>query len=300
MKRYFALVFSALPFVFSNSADASNIYMLSGGFGTNDLTIAADLTARGHTVHIGVDYESFNGSIELGGYDTVYLQCNGNWSTGLRMPSAGQQQLVNWVNAGGRLVTSEWVIYYTFPGSKFDILAPIIPGAVTASYGSASETTYTQVWPHSVINAGLPTAFGIPLNNFTGTETFTLAKPGAFTYYNTGSAPGAMGLCGWGVGEGSVFSFTSTCGPDQVLEANFGRLFSNVMSATAPVPTQPCYANCDGSTGNPSLTANDFQCFLNKYAASDSYANCDGSTATPTLTANDFQCFLNKYAAGCS
>ncbi len=61
-----------------------------------------------------------------------------------------------------------------------------------------------------------------------------------------------------------------------------------------------CYANCDASTSTPLLTANDFQCFLNKYASGDSYANCDGSTATPVLTANDFQCFLNSYAAGCS
>ncbi|MBX3378002.1 MAG: DVUA0089 family protein [Phycisphaeraceae bacterium] len=61
-----------------------------------------------------------------------------------------------------------------------------------------------------------------------------------------------------------------------------------------------CYANCDGSTGNPLLTANDFQCFLNKYASGDPYANCDGSTGTPALTANDFQCFINKYAGGCT
>jgi hypothetical protein len=60
-----------------------------------------------------------------------------------------------------------------------------------------------------------------------------------------------------------------------------------------------CYANCDGSTATPRLNANDFQCFLNKYAAGDPYANCDGSTSPPTLNANDFQCFLNAYAAGC-
>ncbi len=61
-----------------------------------------------------------------------------------------------------------------------------------------------------------------------------------------------------------------------------------------------CYANCDGSTATPRLTANDFQCFINEYAANHSYANCDGSTGNPSLTANDFQCFINKYAAGCS
>ena len=62
----------------------------------------------------------------------------------------------------------------------------------------------------------------------------------------------------------------------------------------------PCYANCDASTGAPALTANDFQCFLNKFAAGDPYANCDASTGTPSLTANDFQCYLNKFAVGCS
>jgi hypothetical protein len=64
--------------------------------------------------------------------------------------------------------------------------------------------------------------------------------------------------------------------------------------------TQPCYANCDQSTAPPVLNANDFQCFLNKFAGADSYANCDQSTVAPVLNANDFQCYLNKYAAGCT
>ncbi len=60
-----------------------------------------------------------------------------------------------------------------------------------------------------------------------------------------------------------------------------------------------CYVNCDDSVGNPVLNANDFQCFLIKYAAGDPYANCDGSGTAPVLNANDFQCFLNKFAQGC-
>jgi hypothetical protein len=61
-----------------------------------------------------------------------------------------------------------------------------------------------------------------------------------------------------------------------------------------------CYANCDGSVASPILNANDFQCFLNAFAAALAYANCDGSTAIPILNANDFQCFLNAFAAGCN
>jgi len=58
-----------------------------------------------------------------------------------------------------------------------------------------------------------------------------------------------------------------------------------------------CFANCDFSTGTPVLTANDFQCFLDRYVAGSASANCDG---TGGLTANDFQCFINKYVSGCS
>jgi hypothetical protein len=61
-----------------------------------------------------------------------------------------------------------------------------------------------------------------------------------------------------------------------------------------------CYANCDGSTASPVLTANDFVCFLNAFADGQSYANCDNSTGEPALTANDFVCFVNEYATGCS
>ncbi len=67
-----------------------------------------------------------------------------------------------------------------------------------------------------------------------------------------------------------------------------------------PRSTGSCYANCDGSTRTPVLSANDFQCFMNTFAAGAASANCDGSTSPPVLTANDFQCFLNSFAAGCS
>ncbi len=91
------------------------------------------------------------------------------------------------------------------------------------------------------------------------------------------------------------------------LTATIGQNFSSVttggtLSISAGfwigIPTA-CYANCDGSTSTPRLTANDFQCFLNEFASGMSNANCDGSTVAPVLTANDFQCFLNAYASGC-
>ncbi len=61
----------------------------------------------------------------------------------------------------------------------------------------------------------------------------------------------------------------------------------------------PCYANCDGSTGAPVLTATDFSCFLSAFRSGNMYANCDGSTGSPVLTATDFSCFLSSFRASC-
>ena len=79
-----------------------------------------------------------------------------------------------------------------------------------------------------------------------------------------------------------------------------GSNWAGALTSCATACAQPCYANCDTSTGSPVLTANDFQCFLNRFAAGQSYANCDQSTGTPNLTANDFQCFLDRFASGCT
>lgn len=63
--------------------------------------------------------------------------------------------------------------------------------------------------------------------------------------------------------------------------------------------TVGCYANCDGSTGNPVLNIYDFICYQERYSAGDPYANCDGSTTPPVLSVSDFMCFVNRYTAGC-
>ena len=108
------------------------------------------------------------------------------------------------------------------------------------------------------------------------------------------SLPFAGGGHQYGIEIDGTLSALTFGGHDAVIDSF---LSGSLVYDEATAPT--CYANCDGSTTTPVLTANDFQCFLNAFAAGSSYANCDGSTTTPVLTANDFQCFLNAFAAGC-
>jgi hypothetical protein len=122
-----------------------------------------------------------------------------------------------------------------------------------------------------------------------GTFVWTSGEPVTYTNWSGGEPNNSGGIEHYVEMFGNGFWNDNSNSPPLVV-------YALVERATGPT----CYANCDGSTGNPLLTANDFQCFINKYAANDTYANCDGSTGSPLLTANDFQCFLNKYASGCS
>jgi hypothetical protein len=283
------------------AAQGANIYVLSSGDLETDNAVVQVLALHGHTATVGVQYSQFDGTQNLSGFDTVYVQANWNW-TAWDMPLAGQQALVNWVQGGGRLVSSEWVLYLTASGG-FQTLSLLLPAVPTWSYGTNSSAVYVEVTHDPVISAGLPTSFGFPLVSYAGTETFTSARAGATVYYNV-QGTGDLGLAGWSQGNGMVFSFTSTCGPAQLQNGDFGRLFSNVMGVTA----LPCYANCDGSTTAPILNVEDFTCFINEFAAAQSlphgqqlthYANCDHSTTAPVLNVEDFTCFINAFAAGC-
>jgi hypothetical protein len=96
---------------------------------------------------------------------------------------------------------------------------------------------------------------------------------------------------------------TTDTGSYRVLVSNVcGAVTSQPAYLFVPAPCSGlgCYANCDQSTACPTLSANDFQCFLNRFAAGNTWANCDGSSNQPVLNANDFLCYLNVYAAGCS
>jgi hypothetical protein len=274
-------------------AGAVNVYVLSSGDATLDSAVVSVLASQGHTATVGVTFPTFDGTQNLSGFQTVYFQANVNWGSG-DMPVAGQQALVTWVNGGGRLVTCEWVTWLAATG-RLQTLWTILPRVQNSSYSGQNPVTYRQMTADPTINAGLPTSFAFPVDNYGGTEGYAPPRSGATVYYSSESQAGATGLVGWGQGSagGAVFSISTTCGPTQLADPNFGRLLANVMGAGAHAP---CYANCDGSTQTPVLNVNDFVCFQTRFAAANAYADCDMSG---TLNVNDFVCFQTRFAAGC-
>ncbi|MBX3377580.1 MAG: hypothetical protein KF678_11330 [Phycisphaeraceae bacterium] len=151
------------------------------------------------------------------------------------------------------------------------------------------------------------TALPAPGYDFDGPLSFSWRRNGVPIQNGPGGASAGGGLVSGATGsiiesQEAFLSILSVSAADAgTYEVVISNACGSATSVGAVVVIAPpvCYANCDGSTGLPKLTANDFICFINKFAENDPYANCDGSTGSPVLTANDFQCFINAFANGC-
>lgn len=63
---------------------------------------------------------------------------------------------------------------------------------------------------------------------------------------------------------------------------------------------EPCYADCDTSTGAGVLDIFDFLCFNQRFVAQDPWAcGCDTGTGPMVCDIFDFLCFLNVFREGC-
>jgi hypothetical protein len=185
-------------------------------------------------------------------------------------------------------------------------------GKVSAFLARWSDTgkpaVARQPAPRTVTPGQTMTLTGAPATGYTGVS-FQWRRNNA----NIGSGPGGASPGGGSVSGASGTLASPTDGGWAILTINniqpsdagaYSVVFSNACGsassqAAAVTVANPCYANCDQSTSSPILNINDFQCFLNAFAAGTGYANCDASTIPPVLNVNDFQCFVNAFAAGC-
>ena len=183
-------------------------------------------------------------------------------------------------------------------------------GTLRLTYCVAQPVVELQPQPASACPTG-STAFSVGVSGG-GPATLTWqisdpTLPGEWRDIVNGDTLAASGRVAFSAAGAGTPSMSMTFGPgftdDWAAESAEVRCAATNVCGSATSDTAAlgwCYANCDCSAVTPVLTANDFQCFLNLFAAGDPGANCDGSSVPPILTANDFQCFLNRFAAGCN
>jgi hypothetical protein len=175
-------------------------------------------------------------------------------------------------------------------------------GSVTINYPPGTQITnaaWKQIDAHSGVAAEDATRNAVWIQTI-GSSSINWASPNSYS----AASPTLGSYIRWGTLYN--FRFDANVAPINTGQATLGYYIPDAsgppaIAATAWVPgVNTCYANCDNSTAPPILNINDFQCFLNRYAAGDSYANCDNSTTPPVLNALDFQCFITAFSAGCS
>jgi hypothetical protein len=221
----------------AGSASAASVYVFSTGDATVDAAYATTLAAQGHVVTIGRPWSTFDGSVDLSPFDAVLMNHGANWSgSSGQVPIAGQQQLVAFVNSGGGVITTEWLVYNhgTSGSTAYSTLMSIVPVTYGQSWNGTSATTLSIVTPDPVMNSGLPATFTVPLSSFTGgTETRLIARDGATTFYrssnmSTQTIEGAA-VAGWIVGEGRVLSLSSMPGVNSMANADYATLLGNAI-----------------------------------------------------------------------
>jgi hypothetical protein len=107
---------------------------------------------------------------------------------------------------------------------------------------------------------------------------------------------------GGGIASNGGFALAGTIGqPDAgIMDDGAGLVMLSGFWALDLGAPQPCYSDCDTSTGIRTLDIFDFLCFQNRFASADPYAcDCDTSTGAATCDIFDFLCFQNAYAGGC-
>jgi hypothetical protein len=219
----------------AGTSQAASVYVFSTGNATVDAAYASTLAAQGHTVTIGRPWSTFDGSVDLSPFDAVLMNKGANWGGSATIPVGGQQQLVAFVNSGGGVITTEWIVYDNgvTGGVSNATLMTIVPVTYGQTWNSASATTLSLVTPDPVMNNGLPATFTVPLSNFSGAETRLIARDGATTFYrssnmSTSTVQGAA-VAGWLVGEGRVLSLSSMPGVNSMADANYATLLGNAI-----------------------------------------------------------------------
>lgn len=276
-------------------ANAANVYV----FGTNsaavDLAYVTALTERGHNVTIGVQGNQFNGTIDLTGIDVVIMTFGPNWGSGGLVPTAGQQQLVDWVTlGGGGLISTEWVCYAS---GSFPLVYPILPVTYGGTWNSVNTTTFTNIDPNPIMIQNLPSSFTVTTDNHSGVESLLTAKLGAQVFFQSSNLSGPTtlnaGASGMQAGAGRTGSLSTIPGVNSLGNANYATMLSNLVSWVADEGFCPvCAADFDQDGG---VTGADIGAFFEQYEQGWPCADTDqDGGVTPT----DIAAFFSVFEAG--
>lgn len=278
------------------SAFAANVYVFSTNDGAVNQAYIDALSARGHSVTIGVQGNAFDGTVDLTGFDVVIMTFGPNWGTsGGYVPSPGQQQLADWVTiGGGGLISTEWVCYAF---ASFPIVYPILPVTYGGTWNSTTTTTFTNIDPNPIMIQNLPSQFTVTTDNHSGVESRLTAKLGAQVFFQSSnlSEPNILnaGASGMQAGAGRTGSLSTIPGVNSLGNANYATMLANLVSWVADEGFCPaCPADFDQDGG---VTGGDISAFFEQY---EQGAPCADTDLDGGVSPSDIATFFAAFEAG--
>jgi hypothetical protein len=224
------VILLALP---SLALASTSVYYMPGGdtvYGQD--TAIMNALSPFYAVTQGVQYQNFDGTQNLSGYNVVLLAASLNY--GETMPLAGQNALKALVTGGVGLITGEYFLYAVSAYNPANsVIETVMPGVYTDAT-LVMPSTYTQATANPVLNNNVNSPFTFQVTDFEGFGYYgsvISAKSGAATYYTSDTT--GIGLVGWSYGAGKVLNFSTCIGPDELSNLDYQNLFVNSVSWAA-------------------------------------------------------------------
>lgn len=297
MNMKLSLTLSIGALLIASQCNAGEVLIVSAGSQATDDSLVTALANQGHTATIGPNYWEFDINVDLAPYDAIYIQGNGNW-TQSDMPVDAQSMILDFTQAGGGIIFSEWVVWMVAARDVFQVLAAAMPVEETTTFRTSSDITFTLNTAEPFLTDGLPNSFTMPLTSFSGTETFLRPKLNATVFYDSdwviGAETGGAAI-GWDICGGRVVNFSTTIGANQIDDPNFQTLFGNMVTWVSRSTTDN---SCPIDYAPPCGVLNffDISQFLSRFTAQDPRADL---TNDGNFNFFDISLLLQIYANGC-
>ncbi|MBN1601842.1 MAG: choice-of-anchor D domain-containing protein [Chitinispirillaceae bacterium] len=211
------------------------------GDGGTEVRLDSLFKSAGYTTTIVSDDGVYNGTNPVPDAFGVIVLTDGT-NYGSDMPLAGQNAIVNFVQNGGGLITTEW-IGFEIENGRYTALQSIVP--FTRTSGSSGNETYTVISQHP-ITEGVDATFSITTGTSVG-----IANAGEIIV--NGSVSGAAVVAA-SFGKGKVVSFASAgkySSYDAFINENLKKLIVNALNWTCGSSTEWISLSRDTGTVQP-------------------------------------------------
>lgn len=130
------------------------------------------------------EWFNYDGS-DIENYDLIILGGGCNWASGTDMLISAQNAIVDFVNNGGSLLTSEWIYWRVSVSNTMSIIKNILPGTSNAGQWTTVDNLIFKLETYDpIVGLNIPDTFEWSPSSADGVYSFISIKPGVTNFYS--------------------------------------------------------------------------------------------------------------------